>query len=174
VGLIDPTTGMDVPAGDSRGNISSPGVTIPSLQPAQKTVTPSPPLANILIIDDNPSIHAVLGYCLGGLGHEVRFAHSGEEGLRLAGERPPALIVLDVHMPVVSGLEACQRLKENAALKHVPIVMITACPTKDVLAIARANGAAEVVKKPFDIDEFLALLARYLPPEAPAAGQSVA
>jgi CheY-like chemotaxis protein len=127
-------------------------------------------LADILIIDDNPSIHTVLGYCLGGRGHSVRFAGSSEEGLRLAGERTPALIVMDVHMPRTTGLETCRLLKESSVLQCVPVVMITALPTKEVLAIAKANGASEVVKKPFDIVDFMQTLQKYLPPEPAPVG----
>jgi len=124
-------------------------------------------MARILVIDDNTSVRSVLEFLLADAGHNLTSARTGEEGIRLFDEVSPDMVVVDVHMPVMSGFDVCRAVK--AKRSNVPVIMLTGCPTKDVLRIAKEAGAAEVLRKPFELPELYAAIARALPPptEAP-------
>jgi len=108
----------------------------------------------ILVVDDDPAVTSLLRRGFAYEGYHVDTAASGAEALRLAMERPPALVVLDIMMPGMDGLEVCRRLRE--ADRSLPILMLTA---KDVPAdqvIGLETGADDYVTKPFNFDVLLA------------------
>ena len=80
----------------------------------------------ILIADDEPSIVAALNFLLQSNGYEVHVAHDGEEALELVEKCKPDLVLLDVMMPVRSGYEVCQRIRERAGGRHVKIIILSA------------------------------------------------
>jgi class 3 adenylate cyclase len=115
----------------------------------------SPP--RILIVDDNETNRDILMARLGPQGYELRQAADGEEALAAAKELLPDLILLDVMMPKIDGIEVCKRLKNDASLPFMPIILCTAkADSKDVVAGLEA-GADEYLTKPIDQ---MALVAR--------------
>ena len=104
----------------------------------------------ILIVDDNETNRDILRTRLGRQGYELVEAADGEEAMAAAREHLPDLILLDVMMPKVDGIEACRQLKADANLPFIPIILVTAkADTKDVVAGLEA-GADEYLTKPVD------------------------
>ena len=112
--------------------------------------------AHAIVVDDEEDIRELVRYNLTKGGFNVVTAASGEEGLSIAEEIKPSLIVLDIMLPGIDGLEVCRRLKSNPALKKIPIVMISALgDEKDVVA-GLELGADDYVSKPFSPGVLLA------------------
>jgi adenylate cyclase len=114
----------------------------------------SPP--RILIVDDNETNRDILVTRLATQGYDLCQAADGEEALRAAKESQPDLILLDVMMPKIDGIEVCRRLKSDKSLPFMPIVLVTAkADTKDVVEGLNA-GADEYLTKPVDQTALLA------------------
>ena len=104
----------------------------------------------ILVADDNPANVDILQTRLAVHGYEIVTASDGEEALAVAREKQPDLILLDVMMPRMDGLEVCRRLKADTALPFIPIILVTAkADTKDIVAGLEAGGD-EYLTKPVD------------------------
>jgi DNA-binding response OmpR family regulator len=104
----------------------------------------------ILVVDDNETNRDILEARLAANGYEVLHACDGEEALAAARRHVPDLILLDVMMPKVDGIEVCRRLKADATLPFIPIILVTArSDSKDVVAGLDA-GADEYLTKPID------------------------
>ena len=104
----------------------------------------------ILIVDDNETNRDILKVLLTGNGYDVLHAGDGEEALEVATQHLPDLILLDIMMPKLDGIEVCRRLKANAALPFMPIILLTAkSDSKDVVDGLDA-GADEYLSKPID------------------------
>nr|WP_103940459.1 response regulator transcription factor [Thermomonospora echinospora] len=110
----------------------------------------------ILVVDDDPTVAEVVMRYLVRDGHEVRCVADGHEALASVRAQPPDLVVLDLMLPGVSGLEICRRLRENSA---VPIVMLTALGEETDRLAGLETGADDYVTKPFSPRE-LALRVR--------------
>jgi diguanylate cyclase (GGDEF)-like protein len=110
----------------------------------------------VLIADDDDDIRAYLEITLGLAGYEVIQACDGVEALDLARHRSPDVIVLDVMMPRMDGLEALRRLREDARTSHIPVLLLTARVQKQDAIHGLDSGADDYVTKPFDADELLA------------------
>ena len=96
----------------------------------------SPP--RVLVVDDNPLNLDILRTRLGVTGYEVITATDGEAALAVAAAEQPDLILLDVMMPKLDGIEVCRRLKADASLPFMPIIMITArADVKDIVEASR-------------------------------------
>lgn len=104
----------------------------------------------ILVIDDDLLLHQFLRLALGSRGLDVVAAGSGQEGLRLAYDTHPGLIILDMMMPGMDGLETCRRLR---GLTDAPIVMLSAMGEDQDVVAALKLGADDYVRKPFNLDE---------------------
>ncbi|MBI2524569.1 MAG: response regulator [Candidatus Rokubacteria bacterium] len=108
----------------------------------------TPPL--ILVVDDNPMNVDILQTRLTGQGYDIITAADGEQALAAARDKLPDLILLDIMMPKVDGVEVCRQLKADASLPFMPIIMVTAkADTKDIVAGLEA-GAEEYLTKPVD------------------------
>ncbi len=106
--------------------------------------------ARILIVDDNPENLDILQTRLARHGYEILTARDGEEALATARERRPDLILLDIMMPKLDGIEVCRRLKADRSVPFMPIVMVTArADSKDIVAGLEAGGD-EYLTKPVD------------------------
>jgi serine phosphatase RsbU (regulator of sigma subunit) len=104
----------------------------------------------ILIVDDNSASREILQARLATHHYDIITAADGEEGLAAAGEARPDLILLDIMMPKIDGIEVCRRLKNDPALPFIPVIMVTAkADTKDVVAGLEAGGD-EYLTKPVD------------------------
>jgi two-component system response regulator MprA len=122
-------------------------------------------MTTILVVDDDPKILSVLGRGLRFEGYEVQLAADGVEALRIARVEQLDLVVLDVMLPGMDGLEVCQRLRRGT---NVPILMLTARDAVPDRIAGLDHGADDYLIKPFDFDELLAriraLLRRTHPP----------
>src|SRR5690242_4395656 len=106
--------------------------------------------ARILIVDDNETNRDILMTRLGAHGYDLKQAADGEEALAAVREHLPDLILLDVMMPKLDGIEVCKRLKGDATMPFMPIILCTAkADTKDVVTGLEA-GADEYLTKPID------------------------
>lgn len=106
-------------------------------------------MARILVVDDNPEIVELLQLVLEGAGHNVVCASSGKEGLAMAKENNPELIVLDVMMETASkGIEVARELKKDQRLMNIPIVMLTA--VKEKMGIGFKEEAGDQAWLPVD------------------------
>ena len=108
----------------------------------------SPP--RILVVDDSPANVEILQMRLQAQGYEIKTAADGEEALTAVRAHNPDLILLDVMMPKLDGIEVCRRLRADPALPYVPIILVTAkADSKDVVAGLDAGGD-EYLTKPVD------------------------
>lgn len=117
----------------------------------------------ILIVDDNDLTRILLKDILEAHGHTVITAVDGKEALELASRDKPALITMDLQLPVLSGLEATRALKANPATASIPVIAITAAAMKGEEEEARQAGCDDYISKPFDIDAMFGKLKSYLP-----------
>ena len=109
--------------------------------------------ARILVVDDEPQLIRVLRTGLKSRGYDVRGASDGESGLETFNEWHPDLVITDLAMPNVDGLELCKRLR---AISQVPIIVLSAKGEEKTKVEALDIGADDFVTKPFGIDELLA------------------
>ena len=101
----------------------------------------------ILIIDDHPFFRSSIDNALKELGFKIVEAENGKEGIIVADRERPDLIILDVAMPVMGGMEACERLKADKDLRSIPILMFTANNSKDDVVKAINAGADDFAIK---------------------------
>jgi two-component system KDP operon response regulator KdpE len=109
--------------------------------------------ATILVVDDEPQIRRVLRATLSSNGYDVIEAKNGQEAIEIAVREHPDLILLDVNMPEMSGLEACSKMRLSFS---TPIIMVTVRNSEQDKVLALDSGADDYVVKPFAIGELLA------------------
>lgn len=102
----------------------------------------------LLVIDDNPDIRNLVGEILGEE-YEIHQAADGREGLAKAARLVPDIIICDIMMPVMDGLECCRRIKEEVSTSHIPVVMLTACSLDEQRVKGYESGADGYIAKPF-------------------------
>ncbi|MDH3803561.1 MAG: response regulator [Deltaproteobacteria bacterium] len=106
----------------------------------------------ILVVDDEWELRNLLTEFLTGEGYDVIQASNGEEALELAEKEEPQVILLDIEMPGIDGIEVCRRLKEEDKTRFIPVIMVTALEDRDVDAFV--EGADDFVTIPFSLMEF--------------------
>lgn len=104
----------------------------------------------LLVIDDNTDIRKMIRELLSAQ-YRIIEAANGKEGIRLASKYVPDLIVCDVMMPVMDGLECCRRIKNEITTSHIPVLMLTACSMDEQRIQGYENGADGYLSKPFNI-----------------------
>ncbi len=110
---------------------------------------------NIMVVDDNPDIVTIVKTILEGKGYEVQCAYSGQEVFNLLKEQKPDLIVLDIMMPQMDGLEVLTRLKGEPSTATIPVILLTAkVQYEDVLG-GYKMGADYYITKPFTSTQLL-------------------
>ncbi len=112
-------------------------------------------MPRILVIEDEPGLQQVLDYNLRREGHEVLLAPTGDEGLRVAREARPDLVLLDWMLPDRSGTEVCRLLKGAPATSRIPVVFVTARGDEVDRIVGFEMGAADYIVKPFSIRELV-------------------
>lgn len=112
----------------------------------------------ILIVDDEKDIVKMLAYNLQKEGYRTVAAYDGDEAVYLAGREHPDLIILDLMLPGMDGLEACKALKKDQKLSAVPIIMLTAKTQEADKVVGLELGADDYVSKPFSVRELTARL----------------
>ena len=107
----------------------------------------------VLIVDDTKDILIVVARRLQSWGYEPLTAESGEEGLRIAEEELPDLILLDIMMPKMKGRDVCAHLKANPKTKDIPVIFLTALGLADHVKAGMDLGADDYIVKPFEAAE---------------------
>jgi CheY-like chemotaxis protein len=116
----------------------------------------------ILIVDDNPTNLKLARLVLSDEGYDVRTANDAEEALRLLSSYRPRLILMDIQLPGIDGLELTRRLKSDPAHSGIVIVALTAYAMKGDEEKARAAGCDGYITKPIDPEIFAKLIAEHL------------
>ena len=111
-------------------------------------------LGKILVIEDNRDSRDILAKLLRMSGYDVMSANDGEAGLATALQQNPDLIITDIHMPNMNGIEFVQRVRNNQTLDKVPVLVVTAFGAQVAREAVNA-GADAAAEKPFDFDRFL-------------------
>lgn len=119
-------------------------------------------MKKILIVDDEQDIVESIKFVLEASDYTCYTAFDGEEGLKLAKEIVPDLIILDVMMPKINGFKISRLLKFDNKYKNIPILMITARSQQEDKLIGEETGADEYITKPFDLNEVLNIVDKYL------------
>jgi DNA-binding response OmpR family regulator len=120
-------------------------------------------MAHILVVDDNLGVRNLVEKTLAGRGHQVIQAEDGETGLGFAVLRKPDLIILDLHLPRMSGFEVCRRLRAHEVTRKIPVIMLTAAyPELEDAQKGFDVGADEYVIKPFAGDLLIENIERLL------------
>jgi CheY-like chemotaxis protein len=144
--------------------LSHAGLTIPTpLAPSPQSERGEAPRARILLVDDEPQFREMIAEYLAGERFEVLEAASGEEALPHVTTWRPDIILLDLMMPGIGGLETLRRIK--AVRPETPVIMVTAVDDLDVARSALAAGAADYVTKPFTFQYLDAVLDIHMPSE---------
>ena len=107
----------------------------------------------VLIVEDDVAMRTMLGVCLGGMGWEVAEAANGLEGMAMALERPPELILLDLAMPLMVGTDALIHLRANPKTAKVVVIVVTAHGALEDIERCLALGANDYLTKPFDFSQ---------------------
>jgi two-component system phosphate regulon response regulator PhoB len=122
-------------------------------------------VSTILIVDDEAPVRELLGLLLGDAGHRPVLASNGGQALALVESDPPDLVISDVMMPVLGGVELCRRLKGRAATRAIPVILMSSAGRR----VADGAGADAFIDKPFDLATVEALVRRWLArPAGPA------
>jgi two-component system, OmpR family, phosphate regulon response regulator PhoB len=131
--------------------------------------------AKILVVDDEPDLLELIDTNLTAAGLDVRMAGNGAEALQQARALQPQLILLDVMLPDLDGLEVCRMLRRDPATRSIPIVMLTARAAEIDRVVGLELGADDYITKPFSVRELVLrvkkLLHRQPTPEAQEAGE---
>lgn len=123
-------------------------------------------MARILVIEDEEAVRSLVTRMLSRVGHEVDEASDGREGLRMFEESPADLVITDINMPGMDGIEVIKAFRSVRA--EVPIIAISGgglMPKELLLSSASALGAVEVVSKPFEIAQLVGAVERALGPD---------
>jgi two-component system chemotaxis response regulator CheY len=117
----------------------------------------------VLAVDDAMTMRKMVAFTLRGAGFEVIEAANGAEGLKQLGARPVDLIITDVNMPVMDGIEFTRQARAALRGRPVPILILTTESDQSKKAEARAAGATGWIVKPFQQDQLLAVVGKVLP-----------
>ena len=122
-------------------------------------------MKSVLVIDDEKDIVESIDYNLSKAGFKVYRAFDGEYGLKYAREKKPDLVILDLMLPEIDGMEVCRILKREASTAQIPIIMLTAKKDETDKVVGLESGADDYITKPFSMRELIArvknIIARY-------------
>jgi len=116
----------------------------------------------VLLVDDTETVLMFEKMMLAGTGHQIVTAKNGVEALKVAEEVCPDIILLDIMMPEMDGIETCQRLKDSAKTKDIPVVMVTTKGDPDRVERAYSAGCNDYLTKPLDKLDLLAKVRKHL------------
>ena len=117
---------------------------------------------NILVVEDDPDIKELISFNLSNQGHQVFEANNGELGIEKAREKIPDLILLDLMLPGIHGLDVCRIIKADQETKDIPIIMVTAMGQEEDIVKGLETGADDFITKPFSIKVLLARVSAVL------------
>ena len=131
----------------------------------------------VLIVDDEENIVELLKFNMELKGYEVEYAYDGEEALKKAKDIKPALILLDLMLPIMDGTKVCSKIREDEELKDTPIIMLTAKNMEKDKIYGLELGADDYITKPFSIKDLMArvkaVTRRYAAPNQPIIDTSL-
>ena len=119
-------------------------------------------MATVLVVEDNPANMTLAVFLLQSAGHTVLSATDAEAGLTLARDHHPDLILMDIQLPCMDGLEATRLLKQDEATRVIPVIALTALAMKGDEERIRAAGCDGYIAKPLAYKDFLASVAGQL------------
>jgi two-component system, cell cycle response regulator DivK len=134
----------------------------PALLPALAGSTPVPVRKCVLIVEDNPLNMKLFSAMIGAQGYEVLQAGDGAQGLDLARRLHPDLIIMDIQLPGISGLEVTRNLKADDSTRQIPIVATTAFAMRGDEEMILASGCDAYMSKPIAISPFLELIETFM------------
>ena len=120
-------------------------------------------MAKILVAEDEPSLYKLLEFRLNSLGHEILLATDGKQALALVKSDRPDLVLLDVMMPVMGGIEVLRTLKEDESTKNIPVIMLSAKGQEKDIFIGLERGADDYITKPFGFSNLVDRINKALP-----------
>jgi len=121
----------------------------------------------VLVVEDDRLSLTVLRQLLTAQGYEILQSSEGWDGINRARNEQPDLIVMDIKLPDISGLDATLLLKKDDQTKAIPIIAVTACVTAEDKANALKSGCAAYITKPVKVDELLRTVELFLPSSSP-------
>ena len=116
----------------------------------------------IMIVEDYDDTRLLLKHGLEGLGYSVLEASNGQEAVDIADREHPDLILMDLDLPILDGIAATQKIRQQSHMESVPIVAVTAYPMSYSRVKAFAKGCNEYMPKPIDMSQLASLVNRYL------------
>jgi CheY-like chemotaxis protein len=119
-------------------------------------------MQTILIVDDVQTDRELLGGVVSRAGHHPLYAGNGGQAIELATQNQPAMIFLDVVMPIQDGFKTCRALKADPKTAHIPVVLVTSKKTDSDKFWGKKQGADEHVGKPFTPVQMVELIQRYV------------
>jgi two-component system phosphate regulon response regulator PhoB len=109
----------------------------------------------IVIVEDHPAVRRVLTLSLQQRGYEIVEANNGGSGIALTTEENPDLVLLDLSLPDLSGLEIAKRIKQNPGTAEIPLVGLSGCPERELAVKSLEVGMAAYLTKPADTQELV-------------------
>ena len=119
-------------------------------------------MAKILAVDDSPAIRRMVAAVLKKAGHEITSAEDGIEGSRVADSDAFELVITDVHMPNMNGIELIKVLRDKPAYRHTPLLVLTTESSTEMKQQGRDAGATGWIVKPFNPDSLVAAVSKVL------------
>jgi two-component system cell cycle response regulator len=114
----------------------------------------------ILTVDDSKTIRMIIKRTFANYDCDIHEASNGQEGLTLAAAQPPDLIILDITMPIMDGITMLGRLKETAALKSIPVIILSAESGRENVAFIAKLGVRDYLVKPFKEEQLIEKVSR--------------
>lgn len=122
----------------------------------------------VLVVDDDPRLLHIVAMYLGIEGYDVAIAGDGEAALTEIEKQRPDLIILDIMMPGLDGIQTCLRIRADPTTTDVPVLMFSALSGDDDVERARMAGANHLITKPFNLVGLGSVVRSFFEPEAPA------
>ena len=124
-------------------------------------------MPRVLLVEDAPFLRYAFGRLLRLQGFDVREANDGQDALDCVSEFKPQLVLTDLMMPVMSGLELISKLQSRADTANIPVVAITADATSEAERQAREAGVVDFITKPIDLPELIERIRNFVPMPSP-------
>ena len=124
----------------------------------------TPMQKTILVVDDSPMIRRIVGQILAECGHTVLWAENGQLGYEMAKEQKPDLIIMDIEMPVMDGIEATSRIKADPETSGIPVTIFTSLGSEEDIKRAREAGGQGFLNKPICKEELEAAIDKIFAP----------
>lgn len=119
--------------------------------------------AKVLVVEDEPDIMRIITHALTASGYQVIHAYGGDDAIRKVKAQMPDLVLADLAMPKVSGVDVIQSIKKDPETQHIPILAVTAHMWDGTVQSAGQVGAAAFISKPFNMKQLLLAVQKYLP-----------